>query len=87
MAEPIIQPAGNDRILIQLPGLSDADKDTARAQIQKAAYLEFRMVHENSDELIKNGETAPGYELLKHKERLRNGKEQLEAVLVKKSLK
>ena len=85
VAEPVIQPAGNDRILIQLPGLSDADKDNARAQIQKAAYLEFRMVHENSDELVRNGETTvPGYELLKHKERLRNGKEQLEEVLVKK---
>jgi SecD/SecF fusion protein len=49
VAEPVIQPAGSDRLLIQLPGLSDADKDNARAQIQKAAYLEFRMVHEDSD--------------------------------------
>jgi SecD/SecF fusion protein len=84
VAEPIIQPAGNDRILIQLPGLSDADKDNARAQIQKAAYLEFRMVHEDSDALANNGEIPPGYELLKHKERLQNGTEHLERVVVKK---
>src|ERR1035437_8864185 len=84
VAEPVIQPAGSDRLLIQLPGLSDADKDNARAQIQKAAYLEFRMVHEDSDQLVKNGEVPPGCELLKHKERLRNGAEQIEQVIVKK---
>ncbi len=84
VAEPVIQPTGNDRILIQLPGLSDADKDNARAQIQKAAYLEFRMVHEDSDELVKNGEVPPGYELLKHKERLRDGSERIEQVIVRK---
>ena len=49
VAEPIIQPAGGNRILIQLPGLSEADKESAKAQIQKAAYLEFRMVKEDSD--------------------------------------
>src|SRR5258707_2672863 len=64
VAEPVIQPAGNDRILIQLPGLSDADKDIARAQIQKAAHLEFRMVHEDSDALVKNGEVPASCELL-----------------------
>src|SRR5664280_3669561 len=41
VAEPVIQPAGENRILIQLPGLSEADKESAKEQIQKAAYLEF----------------------------------------------
>lgn len=84
VAEPVIQPAGNDRILIQLPGLSDADKDIARAQIQKAAYLEFRMVHEDSDALVKIGEVPPGFELLKHQERSREGTVQIEQVIVKR---
>lgn len=66
VAEPIIQPAGSDRILIQLPGLSDADKESARAQIQKAAYLEFRLVNEESDRLVLEGLGSPGYELLRH---------------------
>jgi SecD/SecF fusion protein len=67
VAEPVIQPAGGNRILIQLPGLSEADKNTAKTNIQKAAYLEFRMVKDDSDEIIKNGEPIPpGYELLKH---------------------
>ncbi len=52
VAEPLIQPAGHDSILIQLPGLSEADKDMARRQIQQAAFLEFRMVHPNSEELL-----------------------------------
>jgi SecD/SecF fusion protein len=84
VAEPVIQPAGSDQILIQLPGLSDADKDNARAQIQKAAYLEFRMVAEDSDELVKNGIIPPGCELLQQKERLPNGTERIEQVVVRK---
>ena len=44
VAEPVIQSAGGNRILIQLPGLSQSDKESAKTQIQKTAYLEFRMV-------------------------------------------
>jgi len=67
VAEPVIQPAGGNRILIQLPGLSEADKESAKAQIEKAAYLEFRMVKEDSQQIIENHlPIPPGYELLKH---------------------
>ena len=45
VAEPVITPAGENHILIQLPGLSQAAQDEARTNIQKAAFLEFRMVH------------------------------------------
>ena len=46
VAEPVIQPEGSDRISIQLPGLSKAQmQDDARISIQKAAYLEFYIVH------------------------------------------
>src|ERR1039457_5514270 len=48
VAEPPIQSAGGNRILIQLPGLSQSDKDSAKSTIQKTAFLEFRMVHDNS---------------------------------------
>jgi SecD/SecF fusion protein len=84
VAEPVIQPAGSDRILIQLPGLSDADKDTARAQIQKAAYLEFRMVHEDNKNLLEQGITPPGYELLTRVSTSDRGVKQVEKYLVKK---
>jgi SecD/SecF fusion protein len=84
VAEPIIQPAGTDRILIQLPGLSDADKDNARAQIQRAAYLEFRLVEPESDSLVLQGIGAPGYAFLRHPHKSSDGRE-VPGYLVKKS--
>ena len=51
------------------PGLSAADQETAKNTISKAAFLEFRMVHPQSDELIQQGLSEPGYELLRHKEK------------------
>ena len=86
VAEPIIQPVGGNRILIQLPGLSEAVKESAKMQIQKPAYLEFRMVKEDSDEIIKNNELIPpGYELLKHIEpQPNNAPPKVEEVIVKK---
>ena len=66
VAEPVIQPVGADEILIQLPGLSQAVVESAKQQIQKAAYLEFRMVKDDSDEILRNGEPVPpGYEKLR----------------------
>jgi SecD/SecF fusion protein len=86
VAEPVIQPAGANQILIQLPGLSEADKESASANIRKKAFLEFRLVKEDSQEIIDNNEPIPpGYELLKHVEPPRNGKQSPpEIVIVKK---
>jgi len=90
VAEPIIQPAGGNRILIQLPGLSEADKAEARTNIQKSAYLEFRMVKEDSAEFVNetNGDILqpipPGYVVLKHIEPQPEGPAKVEAVVVKK---
>ncbi|MGA2747634.1 MAG: protein translocase subunit SecD [Verrucomicrobiota bacterium] len=86
VAEPIIQPAGENHILIQLPGLSQAAQDEAKRNIQKAAYLEFRLVHPDSEQLIKDGITEPGYEVLKMKVKNRDGSSSLEPVLVQKKL-
>ena len=75
VAEPVIQPVGGNQILIQLPGLSESDKESAAANIQKAAFLEFRMVIENSDEILANNEPVPpGYVVLRHIEPPENGK-------------
>jgi SecD/SecF fusion protein len=65
VAEPIIQPVGANSINISLPGLTDAENESARKTIEKAAFLEFRMVHPDSDEYIKQGIPAPGYEVMK----------------------
>jgi SecD/SecF fusion protein len=88
VAEPIIQPAGENNILIQLPGLSEAEKQSAKITIEKAAFLEFRMVHPESEQLIQQGLTAPGYEVLMLKSKKRPGQEaarpSVEPHLVKK---
>jgi SecD/SecF fusion protein len=84
VAEPLIQPQGNNRILIQLPGLSAADQESAKAAIQRAAFLEFRLVSPTSEQDIKEGIVQPGYEILKRKERMRNGQERTEEVEVRK---
>ncbi len=84
VAEPIIQPAGSDRILIQLPGLSEADKEAAMRQIQRAAFLEFRLVHANSKELIDAGAREPGYEVMREERKLPNGTKEVLPYLVQK---
>src|SRR5262245_48982346 len=83
VAEPLIQPQGADRILVQLPGLSASDQESAITVLKKAAFLEFRLVHPQSRELIEQGVTEPGYQLMKLKEPMRDGKEVIEPLLVK----
>jgi SecD/SecF fusion protein len=61
VAEPNIVEAGANTILIQLPGLSEQEKETAKTNISKAAFLEFRLVHPQSSELLSKGLSALGY--------------------------
>ena len=61
VAEPVIQPEGLDRVMIQLPGLSHAQMESAKQTIQTVAYLEFCMVHEKSAELFQQGVVPAGY--------------------------
>jgi SecD/SecF fusion protein len=69
VAEPVIQPAGGNRISIQMPGLSEAETESARQQISRAAFLEFRMVHPQNEQLLAEGITRePGYEILYEQE-------------------
>lgn len=81
VAEPVIQPAGANRILIQIPGVTEADKERAKRQIQAAAFLEFRMVHPESAQLIEQGIAEPGYEIMVMAEQ-RRGKMEVERLLV-----
>src|SRR5216684_2375543 len=53
-SEPIISPVGNDRILVQIPGLDTAKIQEAREQLSRVAKLEFRLVYpDNGDRLAK----------------------------------
>ncbi|MCU0770527.1 MAG: protein translocase subunit SecD [Verrucomicrobia bacterium] len=84
VSEPVIQPAGENRILVQLPGLSQSEKEEALRNIQKAAFLEFRLVHPQSERLLAEGALVPGYEVLQLKHRSQEGGERLESILVKR---
>jgi SecD/SecF fusion protein len=51
--EPVISPVGNDRILVQIPGLDTAKIQEARDQLSRVAKLEFRLVYPDSGERLK----------------------------------
>ena len=61
VAEPDIRPLGANKIMIQLPGLSEADQAKAKKLVTEAAFLEFALVHENSDRFIADELTPDGY--------------------------
>ena len=67
VAEPTIYPDGEKRIVVQIPGMKAEDRERASANIRKAAFLEFRMVHPKNDELVKNlfadRKVPAGYEI------------------------
>jgi SecD/SecF fusion protein len=86
VAEPVILPVGEDHIMIQLPGLSQAAQDEAKANILKAAYLEFRLVHPDSARLIQEGIVEPGYSVLTMQRKNPDGTSTLEKYLVQKKL-
>ena len=50
--EPIISPVGQDRILVQIPGLDTAKNQEAREQLSKVAKLEFRLVYPDNGERL-----------------------------------
>ncbi|MDZ4815425.1 MAG: protein translocase subunit SecD [Verrucomicrobiota bacterium] len=68
--EPVIQKVGESQINVQIPGVTEEQKKQARSDLQRVAKLEFRLVHPNSDSIIKRhldaGEALPpGYEIKK----------------------
>src|SRR6266404_2031802 len=84
VAEPVIQPAGEDSILIQLPGLSEQEKESAERTIQRAAFLEFRMVHPESADLLRQGLGAIGYTNMVERRKKSTGQVIVDHFLVKK---
>ena len=68
-SEPVIAPQGTDRILVQIPGLNTAKLQEAREQLYKPAKLEFKMVHPQSDAIVKGlAPPDPAYRVETYKE-------------------
>lgn len=88
--EPIISPVGNDRILVQIPGLDTAKIQEARDQLSRVAKLEFRLVYpDNGERLAKidKGEEVipPDHRIETYTMRAEeNEKPRVERLLVKK---
>ena len=59
-SEPVIAPAGADRILVQIPGLATEDLDNVRKQLQEVAKLDFRVVDPESDSKLMAIEAKKG---------------------------
>jgi len=49
VSEPVVQKAGNDRIIVELAGLNQASQTRAKEVLQKSAFLEFQIVHPLED--------------------------------------
>ncbi|MGC8500214.1 MAG: protein translocase subunit SecD [Leptospirillia bacterium] len=65
VSEPVIEPQGRDRILIQLPGVTDPER--AMALIGRTARLEFKLADDSTDPgIFLSGKTPlpPGDEIL-----------------------
>ncbi len=88
--EPVISPVGNDRILVQVPGLDTSKIQEARDQLSRVAKLEFRLVYpDNGERLAKidKGQEVipPEYRIETYKMRAEgNEKAKEERLLVKK---
>jgi preprotein translocase subunit SecD len=90
VAEPSIQQQGTDRILVQLPGMADAEK--AKALINTAAKLDFMLVEEKDpaqiQEWITAAEKAGNYSLqtLKYSDYIKKINEDLKGKLPEKTM-
>ncbi len=88
--EPIISPVGNDRILVQIPGLDTAKIQEARDQLSRVAKLEFRLVYPDNGERLRAIDAGqevipPEYRIESYTLRAEeNEKPRVERLLVKK---
>src|SRR6266404_4220190 len=90
VSEPVISPVGNDRILVQIPGLDTAKIQEVREQLSRVAKLEFRLVYPDNGErlhAIDEGKEVipPDYRIETYTMRAEEGeKAREERLLVKK---
>lgn len=89
LTEPVIQPSGDNRIIVQIPGVSEEDKEIYRRELQRVARLEFRMVHPKSPEILSQiaqgtGSVPVAYEILPLVDRDKDGNEIRTDILVKR---
>lgn len=89
VGEPDIAPQGEDRILVQIPGLDAEEMKTTREQLQRVAKLEFSIVAPNSDALLAEIEAGraimpPGF-VIRHMKDVIEGQEIQSSLLMRRN--
>src|SRR5437868_2078382 len=75
--EPVISPVGQDRILVQIPGLDTAKIQEARDQLSRVAKLEFRLVYPDNGKRLQ--EIEQGKQVIPPEYRIETYKQQHQA--------
>ncbi|MGC4016153.1 MAG: hypothetical protein QM755_16760 [Luteolibacter sp.] len=73
-SEPLIAAQGDDKIIVQMPGVSPEEEKKIRETLERVAHLELRQVHQNTMQLapaIQAGTelAPPGYKLFTEEHR------------------
>jgi SecD/SecF fusion protein len=85
VAEPIVRPVGNNRIEVQLPGVSTRDNPEIVSSLKKPARLDFRLVHPTlTPEAAPGAEAPPGYEPMLLEQEGRNGEIRTSELYIKR---
>jgi SecD/SecF fusion protein len=85
VVEPVIRPVGNNRIEIELPGVSTKDNPEILDNIKKPAQLTFCLVHSTlTPRDVAPGEVPPGYQEMSYTQQQSDGTEFEESLFVKR---
>jgi preprotein translocase subunit SecD len=77
------EPISESRVRV-MAAITDAeDTQAASRALFSGGVLEFRLVHEESDKLIQQGEVPAGYQLLKREETMPDGTKHIEQIVAK----
>jgi preprotein translocase subunit SecD len=82
--QSVVNQQEDGRLLIKIAQLNTNELIMVRQMIARPGVLEFRLVDPDSDQDIKNGAIKPGCEVLRLKQRMRDGRERIEEVEVRK---
>lgn len=82
--QSIVEQQADGRLLIKIAQLNTNELTMVRHTIASSGVLEFRLVEPDSEQAIKNGAIKPGCEVLRLKQRTRDGRERIEEVEVRK---
>uniref|UniRef100_UPI00404A2F57 protein translocase subunit SecD n=1 Tax=Cephaloticoccus sp. TaxID=1985742 RepID=UPI00404A2F57 len=83
VTEPVIRPVGNNRIEVQLPGVSTKDNPEVVDNVKKPARLDFRLVHPSITPQMTDA-VPPGYEMMNLDYEGQRGESSTEEVYVKR---